>query len=256
MYDSGRPRGLESPCRVSATGAPFSTCVQDLMAEDPLSQTPVEKLINRIHNSDKAVWVFCGDSITHGALHTQGARDYVELVEERVRYELARPLHLFANTAISGNTTAHILDQFGHRVERFKPDAFSLMIGMNDSARIPIGNFRNNLRQIVNRVRESCGSDVLLHTCCAIHPEQCRERAAYPEFMDAVREAAAELATALIDHHAAWERTRLENRRLSDSWMANEFHPNEIGHWVFADRILKELNLGPLEKVTAPAKPA
>lgn len=30
-------------------------------------------------------WLFTGDSITHGALHTFGWRDYAELFAERVR---------------------------------------------------------------------------------------------------------------------------------------------------------------------------
>ena len=216
---------------------------------------PKYGLIERLNAMKEAVWVFCGDSITHGALHTRGARDYVELVAERVRYELGKTQHIFVNTGISGNTTLEILKQFDHRVKRFKPDVFSLMIGMNDAARVAIEDFAENLREIVRRVRETCGSDVLLHTCCAIHPEQCPQRTAYPRYMDVVREAASELGTALIDHHAAWEKTRLENRKLFDSWMANEFHPNEIGHWVFADRILKDLELGPLENTPAPAMP-
>jgi len=38
----------------------------------------LERLVSRIR-SEKVVWVFCGDSITHGATHTDGRRDYVEL---------------------------------------------------------------------------------------------------------------------------------------------------------------------------------
>ena len=35
-------------------------------------------------------WVFTGDSITHGAAHTIGWRDYTELFDERARWELRR----------------------------------------------------------------------------------------------------------------------------------------------------------------------
>ena len=37
-------------------------------------------------------WLFYGDSITHGALHTFGWRDYTELFAERLRFELGRTM--------------------------------------------------------------------------------------------------------------------------------------------------------------------
>ena len=41
--------------------------------------------IRRLLSRDAPVkWLFTGDSITHGALHTIGWRDYTELFSERV----------------------------------------------------------------------------------------------------------------------------------------------------------------------------
>jgi lysophospholipase L1-like esterase len=216
----------------------------------------VERIIARMAAQKEAVWVFCGDSITHGAFHTQGWRDYTQHFAERVRYEKGLGLHVVVNTAISGHTTREVKAQFAHRVARFRPDFLSLMIGMNDCAdtrKMEMEEFRANLREIVARVRAETPAEVILQTGCAIHPERTTARARYPQFMAALREAAAESDAALIDHHADWERARAEARPTFDSWMHDTIHPGALGHWVFAEKMLRDLRIGALEKTPPPA---
>ncbi len=210
-------------------------------------------LIDEINTNKNALWVFCGDSITHGALHTEGRRDYVELVAERVRFEMGRKMNLFVNTGISGDSTRGILATLEHRALRFQPDFFSLMIGMNDCACMPEMEFSENLDRIIEGVRAGSKAHVLLQTCCAIDPALNPNRAKYPAFMEVVRRKAEQHKTALIDHHAMWEETRLKEPKLWASWMSDVIHPGGLGHWIFAERILTELGLGPLEHTKRPA---
>ena len=214
---------------------------------------PLQKIIDRVQGNEERIWVFCGDSITHGAYHTFGRRDYVELVQERVRAECGKTLHLFVNSGINGDTTVGILEKLNFRVIQFQPDVFSLMIGMNDSRNLPLEDYEKNLREIVSRVRAETSAEVLLQTCCAIHPKECPQRLHYPEFMDACRRVAADMETALIDHHVEWEKVRITDRATFASWMDNEFHPGALGHWVFADKILRDLELGPIADCSPPA---
>lgn len=72
--------------------------------------------------SDPVKWLFYGDSITHGAVHTFGRRDYTEYFAERVRAEMGRRMDMILNTAISGNTTQDLLESFDWRVAHFRPD--------------------------------------------------------------------------------------------------------------------------------------
>jgi lysophospholipase L1-like esterase len=205
--------------------------------------------------AEKAVWLFCGDSITQGALHTGGFRDYVELLAERVRFELHKPLHIFVNTAYSGDTTREILAQIEYRVIRFDPDIFSLMIGMNDAhlnRNITLDEFRRNTCSIVGRVRESTSAQIILQTTCAVVPALAPERPRFPEYMDVVREVALELDTALVDHHAEWEKIRTKDPTRYESWMANPIHPNALGHWVFAEKLMNYFGFGPLENCVPP----
>ena len=209
----------------------------------------LQRAADLVKEREALMWVFCGDSITHGALHTYGARDYVEVVEERVRYELGKGQHLFVNSGVDGGTTNGVLQSIQHRILRFDPDIFSLMIGVNDSTPelgIPPGKFEANLKEICTRVRDNCGAEIILQTCCAINPEEDPKRARYPQYMDILRSVAAELDAGLIDHQKHWEEVRLSDEMRWRSWLENPNHPNAMGHWVFAERILTDLGLGTL----------
>ena len=97
-------------------------------------------------------WLFYGDSITQGSLHTSGHRCYSELFSERVRYELDRPMDIIINTAFSGHTTRNLLESFGRRVAELKPDIVFIMIGMNDCNKqkgISVDEFEKNIQKIV-----------------------------------------------------------------------------------------------------------
>jgi hypothetical protein len=73
-------------------------------------------------SSSPRTWLFYGDSITHGVLHTAGARCFSEHFTERLRFELERPDDVVLNTACYGHNTRQMLSHFPLRVARFKPD--------------------------------------------------------------------------------------------------------------------------------------
>ena len=57
----------------------------------PLAEKDLEaikKHIKREGEVSEWTWVFFGDSITHGALHTYGWRSFPEIFEERLRFEM------------------------------------------------------------------------------------------------------------------------------------------------------------------------
>jgi hypothetical protein len=52
---------------------------------------PADERPRTLLRTEKPVkWLFYGDSITHGAAHTRGWRDYTEIFSERIRTELQR----------------------------------------------------------------------------------------------------------------------------------------------------------------------
>ena len=80
----------------------WKTLPDQISAGDPAADLARIKAI--LETKTPVKWVFVGDSITHGAKHTFGARSYPEIFGERIRWELRRVRDVIINTAISGNT--------------------------------------------------------------------------------------------------------------------------------------------------------
>ena len=202
----------------------------------------MEQVKEILRGEHPAKWLFYGDSITHGALHTFGWRDYTELFAERLRFELGRTMDVVINTAISGNSTRTLLESFDWRVTQFRPHATLLMIGMNDCSAnndISVEEFTDNLHQIADQL-EGLGSRAVLQTTCPILPGTAPDREGnFDAFMEAIRRVAAERALPLVDHAAHWR----ENADKHFYWMSNSFHPNEYGHRAFAVLLYKALNI-------------
>ena len=202
----------------------------------------MERAKQLLQSEKPITWVFYGDSITHGALHTSGYRDYVEIFAERVRYELGLTKQTIINSAISGDTSQGLVAGFDWRVAQFNPDVVPVMIGMNDCSSdndITLEAFHRNLRLLTNRIRD-LGAVSILQTTCPILPGQAPDRLPHLEsYMDAIREVAAESDLPLIDHTRHWQ----ERPESFFYWMSNEFHPNEYGHRAMAECLCRHLGL-------------
>lgn len=199
--------------------------------------------ITELLQVDKPItWLFYGDSITQGALHTSGCRDYGELFGERIRWELGRSMDVVINTAISGNTTRELIETFEWRVARFLPNIAFLMIGVNDchpEYLISYEQFYNNLETLVSMFHK-INTLLVLQTSNPMLPGATSERERYfPDYMDAVRKIAAAGNIPLIDHAKHWQ----QNVERHYYWMSDGVHPNEYGHRVFAHLLLNELGL-------------
>lgn len=193
-------------------------------------------------DSTPAKWIFYGDSITHGALHTFGQRDYPELFAERLRFELGRTMDVVITTAISGDNTRGLLDSFDWRVGQFRPQAVPIMIGMNDcsaSNDISVEEFSDNLDRLVQRIADIDAVPVL-QTTCPIMAHQAPDREPHIDaYMDAIRQAAVRNEVPLVDHTAHWQQ-HADKRAY---WMSDAFHPNEYGHRAFADLLYQEFGI-------------
>lgn len=192
-------------------------------------------------------WLFTGDSITQGAKHTRGMRSFPQIFEERIRWELGRSYDVVINTAISGNTTEEVINDFEIRIAKYKPDVVFLMIATNDAAsirNISTEQFKSNLFQLVNRV-QSIGSTLILMTPTPIISEHSVERRNIKQYVDKIREVASLKNVILIDNWAIWEnelRIKLGDD-FYDKLLSDPLHPNGYGHKEIAIAIFTELAL-------------
>ncbi|MEU4014036.1 SGNH/GDSL hydrolase family protein [Microbacterium sp. NPDC028030] len=193
-------------------------------------------------------WVITGDSITHGLVHTQGARSYPEHLHELIRGELERVRDVVLNTAISGNRIVDLLDDWDRRVASWHPDVVTLMIGTNDASDggprevISAADYAASLREFVARVR-ALGAVPVLQTPPAIDIRNAPERARIGEFADAVRQVAASEDVILVDQYARF--ADLGAGGVPWGLMNDPFHPNAAGHAALALELATALGVRP-----------
>lgn len=190
------------------------------------------------------VWIFTGDSITHGALHTLGWRSYPEHFAERVRWELRRMRDVVINTGISGDQTGGLLADLDWRVLHFQPHVVSIMLGMNDCSRGPKNRaaFKKNMQIIVEKVQAG-GAIPLLSTPNTIYLKNAAGRSDLPAYADIVRDLAAQSKLALADHWAHWQKTKPNQEDLLPWLEDKSIHPGVYGHRAFAREIFRVLGI-------------
>ena len=210
-----------------------------------------EKISNHLNTkaSEPWTWLFYGDSITHGALHTHGFRAFPEIFAERIRWEMRLLYDVVINTAISGQTTVQLLDEsrFDWRVSRFNPNVVFILIGMNDIVKLKSAEkFKSNLLELVRRVR-SIGANPVLQTNGKILfvPENEKYVMRYEnlaEFNAVVRHVAAEESIILVDHEPYWNENAADEAALK-RYLGEAIHPGGRGHLEMAKVIFKTFNI-------------
>lgn len=206
------------------------------------------RIFDLIAGSDPLNWVITGDSITHGLLHTQGARSYPEHLHELIRGELGRSRDIVINSAISGHRITGILGDWQRRVSSWRPDVVTLMIGTNDVSTGPDretvepAEFAASLHEFVARVR-ALGAVAVLLTPPAIDAPNAPGRERISEFAEVVRQVAASDDVILVDQYARF--VELGNGGVPWGLMGDPFHPNAAGHAALALELAGVLGIRP-----------
>lgn len=202
---------------------------------------------------DPLTWVMTGDSITHGLLHTRGARNYVEHLHELIRGDLGRVQDAVINTAISGWRIPLILDDFERRVATWRPDVVTLMIGTNDCSTVwvdPVVSpqaFGEEVATFVSRVR-ALGAIPVLQTPPFIDQLRAPDRSRIGEFAEEIRAVASREQAILVDQDALFTSfsagTGPRNEGMPWGLLDDAFHPNAAGHAAIALELARVLGLG------------
>jgi len=204
----------------------------------------LQKVKARLAGREPITWVFTGDSITHGALHTLGWRSYPEHFAERVRWEMRRMRDVVINTGISGDTIPGVSADLDWRVLQFKPAVVSLMFGMNDcgKGRDNREAFRTGLVALVERVQAG-GAIPILNTPNTVYVAKSAGREDLPAYADIVREYALANNLILVDHWKHWEAAKPDQETLLP-WIEDQsIHPGVYGHREFAKEIFRVLGI-------------
>ena len=211
----------------------------------------LEVIQNLLVRESPVKWLFTGDSITAGALHTFGWRDYVELFTERVRFELSRSRDVVIKTAVNGWTIGRIWDDLDRNVLQFQPDCVSVMVGLNDCKAGAAGvyDFREIYLRTIDRIRDETGAAVVLHTPNWLLATDLSERLLYlPAYAEAVRVICRTAGVPCVDHFTDWQGA--EASGAMHSWIGHGCHPNEYGHRVLAFALFRLLGIWDANSLT------
>ncbi len=203
----------------------------------------LQKITTLLAGSAPAKWIFAGDSITHGALHTFGQRHYPEHFAERVRWERVRTRDAVIITGVSGWRIEHIANDLEWTVLQYDPQVVSINVGMNDAAAGAEGltAFVEFYRDVLTRLRERGNPAVVLHTPNAILPDGQRDPAVLLRYAQEIRKLATEFGAVLVDHEADW--LAAQERGVMAYWLSDPIHPNEYGHRAMAHTLFRALDL-------------
>ncbi len=243
--------------KMLSAGLPVTLLPAAAMAEDlsfpEISKVPdLEVIKELLKKKDPNVWLFTGDSITHGAKHTMGYRSYPEIFEERMRWEMGRTRDWVINTGISGQTIKLILADFEWRISKFEPSVVSIMIGTNDCsyADLSVPVFTELLTTFVKKIRDLKAVPIL-HTPNPIVLENAGARKTLPDYAVAVRQVAEAGQTILVDNFQYWtDRHKRYMNHVYKQWLNDALHPNQTGHQQIARLMFKTLEIFDPEQPT------
>lgn len=203
-------------------------------------------LHNKVDNFEKPMmWLFVGDSITHGCQHTHTERNFVEHWMEIVKWEYGpkagtRKYDIIINTGVSGETATGFLPNAKWRLGQFKTDVVFIMFGINDANKVKdLEKFKKDLSSIVGMVRKAKAIPVLQVPMLTTDGQANR-----PDYAEAVRTVADKEKCLLVDHAAHWKEASGSDTAKAE-WMNNALHPNALGHRIMAYTIAKELGIQP-----------
>ena len=212
--------------------------------------TDFEKISEHFKSGDKQpwIWLFFGDSITHGAAHTHGFRSFPEIFAERIRWELKLRKDLIINSGISGRTCVELLnDDYEHLVRRHQPQVVFVLIGTNDIARYNDSElFRQYLTELVDRLRAE-GSIPVMQTCTPVLKVEDNESYIerynkLPLYNSVIREIAEQKSIILVDHAAHWQKIAPDENSLK-RLLGEAIHPGGAGHLEMAKEIFRTLGI-------------
>ena len=202
---------------------------------------PAARLRARLAADDPLIWVTAGDSVAQGARWTAGQRDYAQLLEERVRFELERSSDVFCRTAVSGWRIGDVFDSLDS-LDRLRPDIVSIGVGINDANLGPAHQaaFRRTYQEVLTHLSSR---DTLVIVQVPNTVQTSAEpvlRDSLPSYVESIREIGRRSSALVVDHFQVWSDA---GDSANAEWMADSLHPNARGHRVLARTLFEACDL-------------
>ena len=198
-------------------------------------------VIGRLRRKEPVKILVMGDSISTGCNASGWANGepfqpaYPELVRQHLATHYGSRVEL-ENLSISGKTSRSGLAMCDQGILG-KPDLVIIAFGMNDSAGVPVEDFRKNTAAMIAKIRnaQSKAEFILVATMLGNRDWPRLKQESFPEFRDALAELG-EPGVALADLTTTWAEF-LKRKKDWDLTGNGVNHPNDFGHRVYAQMI-------------------
>lgn len=187
------------------------------------------------------VRVVCfGDSVTGVYYHTGSRRAYTDMLGIALRRLQPEADVTTINAGISGHTTVNGLARMDKDVLAHEPTLVTVMFGLNDMTRVPLEQYRDNLKTIVARCR-SGGAEVLLCTPNNVITSSGRPTEKLIQYCDVVRAVGRELEVPVCDCYHRLDTLRQQDALAWRMLMSDAIHPNMDGHQRIAELLAESI---------------
>ncbi|MDA3924073.1 MAG: exo-alpha-sialidase [Kiritimatiellae bacterium] len=225
------------------------------------AQIPVYKIPPKPVPKPGGIVMF-GDSTT--APRDNISKVYPERVQEAL-HSLGLSITVI-NAGISSNTTRDAKKRLARDVLDLKPSIVVMQFGINDSAidvwktppasqpRIPLSDFKENLRDMIRQCRERKAIVILMTTNPLRWTPKLKDLYGKPPYRvdivdgfdspslalynNAILQVSQELKANLVNIHAAYPEFAEEHKTDIDGLLLDGMHPNDLGHQLVTEQLM------------------
>ncbi|EAQ78359.1 hypothetical protein DSM3645_18521 [Blastopirellula marina DSM 3645] len=213
---------------------------------------PLSKVQQQLADGELTKIVCFGDSITGVYYHSGSKRAWCDMLGLALKTAYPNADLQMINAGRSGHTTVNALARIDRDVIAKQPQLVIVSFGMNDVARVPLEDYKRNMREIIQRCQDA-GAKVIVCTPNAVSETAARPEAKLAQYVNAARSIAADFQLPLVDLFAAWRKIRAEDPLGWSLLMSDEIHPNMTGHLQFAELIGSTISGRPITFDETPA---
>lgn len=184
-----------------------------------------------------------GDSITAGGDATSADLIFWKRWADELAAKYPQAKVTAVNGATGGDSTVQGLARLQDKVLTQSPDLVLIGFGMNDHNKggVPIPAFESNLKEIIRRIRETTGAEVVLFSAFPPNPKWKYGSHRMEEYAAATERVAAEVHCAFGNVYHNWQ--SIAARKKHEDLLGNNInHPNDYGHGIYFE-VLKAMGL-------------
>jgi len=200
-------------------------------------QTPLfPRTLAKLKSGQKITFVAFGDSITAGGEATRPELIYWQRWVNYLAKKYPRAEIQAINGATGGDTTANGLARLEEKVLKRQPDLVLIAFGMNDhnipGFGTPLETFSQNLRTMIDRVREHTPAEIILVSAFPPNPKWHFGSHRMEQYANATKAVAREKNCAYADVYHNW--VAIAAAKKPEDLLGNNInHPNDFGHSIY-----------------------